>query len=64
MTMFHHYLNSGYDNPSIALRAAQSWMLNPDRSFPGDFHPKVVEMVRTIDLTKVECWAAFTYQGQ
>ena len=64
MTMFHHYLNSGYDNPSTALRAAQSWMLNPDRSFPGDFHPKIAEMARKIDLTKTECWAAFTYQGQ
>jgi tetratricopeptide (TPR) repeat protein len=64
MTMFHHYLNSGYDNPSAALRAAQSWMLNPDRSFPGDFHPKIAEMVRTVDLAKAEYWAAFTYQGQ
>jgi CHAT domain-containing protein len=64
MTMFHHYLNSGYDNPSTALRATQSWMLNPDRSFPGDFHPKIAEMARMIDLTKAECWAAFTYQGQ
>ena len=64
MTMFHHYLNSGYDDPSTALRAAQSWMLNPDRSFPGDFDPKIAEMARTIDLAKAECWAAFTYQGQ
>ena len=64
MTMFHHYLNSGYDNPSTALRAAQSWMLNPDRSFPGDFHPKIAEMARKVDLTRAECWAAFTYQGQ
>ena len=64
MTIFHHYLNSGYDDAATALRAAQSWMLNPDRSFPADFHPKIAEMVRMIDLTKVEWWAAFTYQGQ
>jgi tetratricopeptide (TPR) repeat protein len=64
MTMFHHYLNSGYDNPSTALRAAQSWMLNPDRSFAGDFHPKIAEMARKVDLTRAEYWAAFTYQGQ
>jgi tetratricopeptide (TPR) repeat protein len=64
MTMFHHYLNSGYGDPSAALRAAQGWMLNPDRSFPEGFHPKIAEMVRTIDLAKAECWAAFTYQGQ
>jgi tetratricopeptide (TPR) repeat protein len=64
MTMFHHYLNSGYDDPSTALRAAQGWMLNPDRSFPEGFHPKIAEIVRTIDLATPECWAAFTYQGQ
>ncbi len=64
MTMFHHYLNSGYDDPSTALRAAQSWMLNPDRSFTNGFHPKIAQMVRMIDLTQPESWAAFTYQGQ
>lgn len=64
MTMFHHYLNSGYDDPSIALRSAQAWMLNPGRTFPEAFRPKIAEMVRTVDLAKTECWAAFTYQGQ
>jgi len=64
MTMFHHYLNSGYDDPSIALRNAQAWMLNPGRSFPSSFRPKIAEMARTIDLAKAEFWAAFTYQGQ
>lgn len=64
MTMFHHYLNSGYDDPSTALCAAQAWMLNADRSIPEGFQPKIAEMVRIIDLTKAESWAAFTYQGQ
>ena len=64
MTMFHHYLNSGYDDPATALRAAQTWMLNPDRSFPGDFDPKIAEMTRMIDLARQEYWAGFTYQGQ
>ena len=64
MTMFHHYLNSGYDDPSVALRSAQAWMLNPDRFFPEAFRPKIAEMARTIDLAKPEFWAAFTYQGQ
>jgi CHAT domain len=63
-TMFHHYLNSGYDDPSTALRAAQNWMLNPDRPYPGDFLPETAEQVRSADLTQVESWAAFTYQGQ
>jgi tetratricopeptide (TPR) repeat protein len=64
MTMFHHYLNSGYDDPSIALRNTQAWMLNPGRTFPEAFRPKIAELVRTIDLAKTEFWAAFTYQGQ
>jgi tetratricopeptide (TPR) repeat protein len=64
MTMFHHYLNSGYDAPATALRAAQGWMLNPGRSFSAGFHPKIAEMLSAIDLTKAEHWAAFTYQGQ
>ncbi len=64
MTMFHHYLNSGYDDPSIALRSTQAWMLNPRRTFPESFRPKIAEMARTIDLAQPEFWAAFTYQGQ
>jgi CHAT domain len=64
MIMFHHYLNSGYDDPATALRNTQAWMLNPDRSFPDTFRPKIAEMARTIDLAEPEFWAAFTYQGQ
>lgn len=64
MTMFHHYLNSGYDDPAIALRSTQAWMLNPGRTFPEAFRPKIAELVRTIDLARAEFWAAFTYQGQ
>jgi CHAT domain-containing protein len=64
MIMFHHYLNSGYDDPSTALRAAQSWMLSQDRTFPAEFDPKIAEMACTTDLARVESWAAFTYQGQ
>jgi CHAT domain-containing protein len=64
ITMFHHYLNSGYDDPATALRAAQAWMLNPERSFPRVFRPRTAEMLRTIDLAQAEFWAGFTYQGQ
>jgi hypothetical protein len=39
-------------------------MLNPGRPFPEDLRPKIAEMLRAIDLTKPESWAAFTYQGQ
>jgi len=64
MIMFHHYLNSGYDDPATALRAAQCWMLDPGRSFGPAFQPKIAKMLQTIDLTRAEVWAAFTYQGQ
>jgi CHAT domain-containing protein len=64
MIMFHHYLNSGYDDPPTALRAAQAWMLNPERAYPRYFPPKAVEMAGLADLAGPACWAAFTYQGQ
>jgi hypothetical protein len=64
MIMFHHYLNSGYSHPSTALRATQCWMLNPKRTYPEDFPPKIATKARLLDLTTAEWWAAFTYQGQ
>lgn len=64
MIMFHHYLNSGYDDPPTALRAAQAWMLNPERAYPRYFPPKAAEMAGLAGLAGPACWAAFTYQGQ
>lgn len=64
MIMFHHYLNSGYDDPPTALRAAQAWMLNPERAYPRYFPPKAAEMAGLADLAGPAHWAAFTYQGQ
>ncbi|MGH3378054.1 MAG: CHAT domain-containing protein [Actinoallomurus sp.] len=64
MIMFHHYLNAGYDDPATALRAAQLWMLNPDRRMPVDVDPALAEDMRCYDLSEIDAWAAFTYQGR
>jgi CHAT domain-containing protein len=64
MIMFHHYLNSGYDDPATALRAAQVWMLNEDRRVPAGVDPLLVAELRRLDLTVIDRWAAFTYQGR
>jgi hypothetical protein len=64
MIMFHHYLNSGYDDPATALRAAQLWMLDPDRRIPAGLDSRLAEELACLDLTTIDAWAAFTYQGQ
>jgi CHAT domain-containing protein len=64
MTMFHHYLNSGYDDPATALRAVQMWMLDPERPLPEHLSATAADLIGTTDLTRASAWAAFTYQGQ
>lgn len=64
MIMFHHYLNFGYQSPAVALRTAQLWMLNPNRRLPSGISTSLAGPMRRADLTAVENWAAFTYQGQ
>ncbi|GLW61883.1 hypothetical protein Arub01_01270 [Actinomadura rubrobrunea] len=63
MTMFHHYLNAGYADPAVALRAAQSWMLNPRRSVPASVEADLAGLDAAA-LAEPETWAAFTYQGR
>ncbi len=64
MIMFHHYLNSGYDDPAVALRAAQSWMLDPRRRVPGHLPDGMVAGLDGTPLHEPYYWAAFTYQGR
>ncbi|MDN3353862.1 CHAT domain-containing protein [Actinomadura sp. DC4] len=64
MIMFHHYLNSGYGDPATALRAAQLWMLDPGRRPPAGLDPGLAEETACLDLTAIDAWAAFTYQGR
>ncbi|WP_113705635.1 CHAT domain-containing protein [Nonomuraea lactucae] len=64
MIMFHHYLNSGYDDPIVALRAAQLWMLDPRRRVPGHLPADVVALLEKTPVHEPDSWAAFTYQGR
>ncbi|WP_439381354.1 CHAT domain-containing protein [Amycolatopsis lexingtonensis] len=63
MLVFHHYLNSGYPEPSTALRAAQLWMLDPDRRLPRRISGLPAGEERRPGHETIGAWAAFTYQG-
>jgi hypothetical protein len=63
MIMFHHYLNSGYPDPAVALRATQVWMIEGGR-LPAGFDPVLADEITRLDLAGVEHWGAFTYQGR
>ncbi|MEU3917285.1 CHAT domain-containing protein [Streptomyces sp. NPDC029004] len=70
MYMFHHYLTGGglpahpetAGSPADALRAAQLWMLDPNRIVP----PALAHLVKAnpeLPLDTPQIWAAFTHQG-
>ncbi|MFB9928082.1 CHAT domain-containing protein [Amycolatopsis halotolerans] len=63
MIMFHHYLNSGYPSPAVALRATQLWMLDPDRRLPPGVGGLLAGEVAATPLAAIGSWAAFAYQG-
>ena len=64
MAIFHGYLNLSGSTPAQALRSAQLWMLDPDRT-PPDGLPKVLSDEAGLpDLAHPAAWAAFAYQGR
>jgi hypothetical protein len=64
MAVFHHYLTTDHQAPADALRAAQLWMLDPDREPPPTLHDPVLRGEATrADLDRVHYWAGFTHQG-
>ena len=72
MAMFHRYLNAGAD-PAQALRAAQLWMLDPNRDIPGNWPRELRDLVEQADdpdnpdvpvLASPTAWAGFAYQGR
>ncbi|WP_344462298.1 CHAT domain-containing protein [Kitasatospora kazusensis] len=63
MAVFHHYLNVDRLSPVDALRAAQLWMLDPDRRNPGTLHGDLLREMRRPDLDRIAHWAAFIHQG-
>jgi hypothetical protein len=64
MTLFHHYLNRGYDDPATALRLAQSYFVERGHRLPATVDPALVDELPLIDPEDIETWAAFSYQGR
>ncbi|EST20670.1 hypothetical protein M878_39255 [Streptomyces roseochromogenus subsp. oscitans DS 12.976] len=62
MAVFHHHLRAGL-SPVDALRAAQLWMLDPDRKDPGCLSDELRPDIRRPDLQRPVFWAAFIHQG-
>jgi hypothetical protein len=65
MFMFHqHLVNNPADDPADALRAAQLWMLDPQRKIPAETPPVLATQARRSAASGPQAWAAFTYHGQ
>ncbi|WP_329383761.1 CHAT domain-containing protein [Streptomyces sp. NBC_01716] len=62
MAVFHHHLRAGL-SPVDALRAAQLWMLDPDRRDPGRLSDSLRPDIGRPDLQRPALWAAFIHQG-
>ncbi|MGW5881777.1 CHAT domain-containing protein [Streptomyces koyangensis] len=63
MTVFHHFLAGAGLAPPDALRAAQLWMLDPDRRPPPGMAERLCREAHRADLAELPLWAAFTHQG-
>jgi hypothetical protein len=62
MVMFHRFRTAGGLGDRDALRAAQLWMLDPDRDVPADVEAVYPDRPRL--LADPVSWAAFTHQGR
>ncbi|RMI45999.1 CHAT domain-containing protein [Streptomyces triticirhizae] len=63
MAVFHDALTRGGQAPPDALRAAQLWMLAPDRTPPPGLPRDLAREAARRDLDALHLWAAFTHQG-
>ncbi|MDT0268763.1 CHAT domain-containing protein [Streptomyces sp. DSM 44915] len=63
ISVFHHFLNTEGLAPADALRAAQLWMLDPDRTPPATLTGPLASEATRSDLHHPPHWAAFTHQG-
>ncbi|AUG75841.1 CHAT domain-containing protein [Kitasatospora sp. MMS16-BH015] len=63
MAVFHHHLNVDRLSPVDALRAAQLWMLDPQRQNPGCLRGELLRELDRPDLDRLPHWAAFIHQG-
>ncbi|MER7013552.1 CHAT domain-containing protein [Saccharopolyspora sp. NPDC000359] len=64
MIAFHHHLNNGSPEPAEALRAAQLWMLDPDRTPIPAVPPELSSHFAGTTPATPSHWAAFTYHGR
>ncbi|GAB2995644.1 CHAT domain-containing protein [Amycolatopsis acidiphila] len=62
MFLFHHNLRQHGLPPAEALRRAQLWLLDPQRSCP-DTMPLALRALPLDPDDSIECWAGFTHQG-
>ncbi|MEO3756059.1 CHAT domain-containing protein [Streptomyces sp. B6B3] len=63
MTVFHDFLTGQRLAPADALRAAQLWMLDPNRQPPPTLRDPLLREATRTDLHQIHHWAAFTHQG-
>ncbi|MCX4731275.1 CHAT domain-containing protein [Streptomyces sp. NBC_01363] len=63
MAVFHHYLAVEGQGPADALRAAQLWMLDPDRRNRGSLSGGLLREIQRPGLDRLLVWAAFIHQG-
>ncbi|MGX1135187.1 hypothetical protein RKD49_007377 [Streptomyces glaucescens] len=63
MAVFHHHLTVDRLSPVDALRAAQLWMLDPERENPGSLHGELLRQMRRPGLERIAMWAPFIHQG-
>jgi hypothetical protein len=64
MVMFHRFLRHGAVPAAQALRAAQLWMLDPDRDVPEDLPAALREAARGGEPADLRGWASFTCHGR
>lgn len=64
MYMVHHHLRERGLSPAAALRAAQLWMLDPDRAAPASMTPGLRNLADRARFAKPIAWAGFTHVGR
>ncbi|MFI9814025.1 CHAT domain-containing protein [Saccharothrix variisporea] len=64
MYLFHHHLRVDGMPPWQALRAAQMWMLDPDRVPPPGMPERLRSVTADHDHAHVVAWAGFVHGGQ
>ncbi|WP_306213499.1 CHAT domain-containing protein [Actinoplanes sp. RD1] len=64
MIMFHVFMLEERLSPADALRAAQLWMLDPQRPAPGLVPHLLDDLENPNELSDVAAWAAFRHHGR